>query len=829
MVPKRFRVAFSFTREKRVFVQKVAEVLGRCFGLERVLYDKFYEAQFAHADLAFDLPGLYKEADLVVAVLCRDYESNEWCGLEWRAIYSMLMAGDEEKKRVMLSRYQRVDGKGLHGLSGYVDLDDKRPHEFAVLILERLASNEGKERDFYTKLHAEHLVPPPASPSPALHSLIPNNLPRLLPFFGREKELGEIVKALDPASRSWGTLIDGDGGIGKTSLAVRAAYDCPPEHFERIVFVSLKKYVLDDHGLRSMGAFALTSWLEMLNEMARVLELPEVPKADEKQRARVLRDALAGRRILFVLDNLESLSEAEQEELFAFLDFLPGGCKALLTSRAFAGNKVLALDLKQLDEPTALRMLGEIAEHNAAFAKSSVEERIKLHQQTSGNALLLRWVAAQVGRGQCTGLVDALAFLSQCPPKDNPLRYIFEQVVESLSAAEVRILAALTWPAQPIPTEAIAEIAGVELAEARTALKILTNRSLVVPDQEEKEHALVPLVAEFLRLRKPEVVEEVGGRLEKRAYELIMENGGQKHERFPMLDAAWPSVAPALKLLLAGDNDRLQEVCGALQDFLNFTGRWDEWQALCQQAETRALAARDHRNAGWRAYQSGWVHRLRGQPEGILACAERATAHWQQAFPPGSPEQAGVRERSTSLQLRGIGYRLQGDYSAAIAAFRQVVEMLRSLAAESADVSSALNSLAEAERLSGDLDAAGRDYSEGLRVARAVAYAEGVATCTGNLALLALQQGNWVQTESLAREALPLAEKLGRQSLIASDCDCLAEALAQQDRGAEGLPYARRAVAIFTRLGSPKLARAQKTLGRCEQAIVPPAETEIGE
>lgn len=79
---------------------------------------------------------------------------------------------------------------------------------------------------------------------------IPHNLPSLQPFFGREEELRKIADSLDPESRTWGALIDGHGGMGKTSLAVRAAYDAPPDAFEKIVFVSLKSRELDDDGVR---------------------------------------------------------------------------------------------------------------------------------------------------------------------------------------------------------------------------------------------------------------------------------------------------------------------------------------------------------------------------------------------------------------------------------------------------------------------------------------------------------------------------------------------------------------------------------------------------
>jgi len=38
---------------------------------------------------------------------------------------------------------------------------------------------------------------------------------------------------------------------------------------------------------------------------------------------------------------------------------------------------------------------------------------------------------------------------------------------------------------------------------------------------------------------------------------------------------------------------------------LHYQGRWDEWRALTQVAEAKALVAQDFLNAGWRAFDSG--------------------------------------------------------------------------------------------------------------------------------------------------------------------------------------------------------------------------------
>jgi tetratricopeptide (TPR) repeat protein len=266
---------------------------------------------------------------------------------------------------------------------------------------------------------------------------------------------------------------------------------------------------------------------------------------------------------------------------------------------------------------------------------------------------------------------------------------------------------------------------------------------------------------------------------------------------------------------LMGDNDRLQTVCDQLFQFLHFLGKWDNAIWLFEQAEACAIATNDKENAGWQAYRAGAVYSLRNQPDEVLACATRAAAHWRDSTP---------RNKAIVIDLRGLGHRLKEDYPAAIVAYREALDIHRSISSESEDVSIEMNWLAGAELNNGDYDAAERDYREALRIAKIIKDDEGTAIYTCNLALLALDREQWAEAESLAREALALAEKVGRQELIAADCHRLAQALLKQkpkDKSAlseaEGL--SRRAVEIYTRLKSSSLQSAQETLGEIESAM----------
>ncbi len=442
-----------------------------------------------------------------------------------------------------------------------------------------------------------------------------------------------------------------------------------------------------------------------------------------------------------------------------------------------------------------------------------------MYEETGGNPLLLTWTAGQLGRvtGRARTLEEALTRLQEAHRQaaldddNDPLEFIFGDLVETFTAGETAVLAALAHFSQPAKTAWLPPLADLSETATRTALDSLRDRALLLEDDRADTWLLPKLATDYLRRVRPEVVGTCGERLAEQVYALVLENGYNEYVRYPNLEAAWPRIAAALPLLLAGDNRRLQMVCNALYRFLDFSGRWDDRIALSLAAEDRAVLAEDWSSAGWRAYQAGYCHTLRGDAAPVLACAERAAGHWEQAS-------SGAYERATATQLRGHGHRLAEDHAAAIAASREALDLYRGLAPKSRDVASALNSLAAALSDSKQYDEAEPVCRDALALARELPDPDGVATYTGNLADLALDREHWTEAESLAREALKLAEALGRKELIAFDCAHLAQALARQGRSGEGLVHARRAVALYGELRSPDLADAQTTLAECEAA-----------
>ena len=666
-------------------------------------------------------------------------------------------------------------------------------------------------------------IPPSVNSNPAANPTTPftphSTLPSRRPFFGREKERESIANFVQPGHVGWGVVLDGPGGIGKTALAQEAAHLAPAEQYPLKLFVTAKSRRLEPYGEHALLDNRVDDYYALLTEIGLALGRDGIRRIPQAQQADLVRHALMAQRVLLVLDNLESFSREERRRIYDLLERLPSTCKAIVTTRRRDDTAARTLRLDKLDFDAAKQLLADLGKRWEPLTQLTEEELQTLYAETGGNPLLLTWTAGQLGRnqGRCRTVEDAVARLQEAhkrqklDEKNDPLEFIFGDLLDTFTEDETKVLAALAYFTEPARLAWLLPLAELSEIAALTALDDLRDRALLIEDETRGTWLLPALAARFLRLRRPEAVGAAGQRLEAEAYALVTQRGGAANAPFTDLEAAWPSVQAALPLLIAGDNARLQTVCDVLDTFLDYTGRWDVLLKLSQEAEAKALFVGDNHKAGRRAFQAGWVYELKGEAGAVLDCAERCAQHWQQA---GS----GVREQAIAIYLGGLGYQLLKDYPKAITAHEQVLELWRSLNPESGEVAIGLNALAEAKKESGDLDGAEADCNEALRIAHKVGYREGVAYMTGNLAELYLARENWVAAERLANEVMVLAEGIGRVELIAGSSKHLAQALLQQQRASEALTHAQKAVEIFTPLHHRDLAEAEATLAACEAA-----------
>jgi DNA-binding SARP family transcriptional activator len=233
--------------------------------------------------------------------------------------------------------------------------------------------------------------PAPEAPDPAPGSgpVIPR--PTQLPtdigdFTGREtpvEQLCALLLGADPTSSPGAVpiaVVNGAGGLGKTTLAVHAAHQVRAQFPDGQLYVDL------------LGASAEPAQPgEVLARFLRDLGLPgdQVPAHDD-ERAALYRTRLTGRRVLILLDNARDAAQVRQ--------LLPGSssCAVLVTTRNRTPDLVSTrfVDLNVLEDAEALALFARIVGHDRAAAEPDATAEVLV--ACAGLPLAIRICAARL-------------------------------------------------------------------------------------------------------------------------------------------------------------------------------------------------------------------------------------------------------------------------------------------------------------------------------------------------------------------------------------------------------------------------------------------------
>ena len=306
--------------------------------------------------------------------------------------------------------------------------------------------------------------------------------PRMLPrdiasFTGRQQELQELVNAAIGAAESGGVVgiyaISGMAGIGKTALAVHAAYRMLPQFPDGQLFADLRGYTAGQ---------APAEPGEILDMFLRRLgvDAADLP-ANLDERSGMLRDRLASKRILMVLDNVATESQVRP--------LLPGagGSLVVITSRgSLAGLEVdqrIGLDVLPADQATVL--LASLIGPERAAAEPEALRQVRdfcgclpLALRIAGQNLAVRpsWTVAQLARM----LADEQDRLEALKAGDRQVRSAFMVSYRQLPESDARMFRLLgLHPGPDFDIAAAASLAGIDTADAEPVLDRLALAHLI--------------------------------------------------------------------------------------------------------------------------------------------------------------------------------------------------------------------------------------------------------------------------------------------------------------------------------------------------------------
>ncbi|HEU0080074.1 MAG TPA: TIR domain-containing protein, partial [Longimicrobiaceae bacterium] len=300
------------------------------------------------------------ESERTIAVLSPDYLKSNFTAPEWAAAFARDPTG--EKGILVPVRVRECAPEGLLPQIVYIDLVGvASAAEAADRLLKKIKPGRGKpevEPPFPGGKSSSADAPPfPGSTAPTAKPrraalprdpdyLFVNVPPMPTHFVGRDELVAEMVARLTSGTDS-ALSASGQGGVGKTTMAVAIAHDAAVHSYfaDGVLWAGL--------GLSPDVMGALAAWGEALGvDVTRY--------AEASQRVQAIRNRIGLRRLLLVID------DAWEEEAAMLLKCGGPNCCHLLTTRddgiaqVFAGESGKA-KVSVLDEDLAFELLRQLA------------------------------------------------------------------------------------------------------------------------------------------------------------------------------------------------------------------------------------------------------------------------------------------------------------------------------------------------------------------------------------------------------------------------------------------------------------------------------------
>lgn len=328
---------------------------------------------------------------------------------------------------------------------------------------------------------------------PSLSSGVLNNLPKTehgeTGLIGRAETQAKIVQLLETERV---VTIVGEGGIGKTSLALQIGYEFvrdPSKPFESVHWMSLKTESLTVDGIRQISG-ANNTFSEGLSDLAAPIE------SGFRGALVDLAQVLEGTRALICIDNLETASGAEFLELY---DQLPKTVTYLVTSRRGIGQLERRVPIEPLAKKDALHLLNRMIRSRQVPSLKGLSEaaRLSIVETFKANPLAIKWFVLSCEAGKSVQQIRE--------HRADFLDYCIKSVITSVSNPAKEILGILAVANRSVALDALIAMTKLVPDVVFTAVTELVQSALVTttmvsfePPSEELE--ISPSVSEYIQL-----------------------------------------------------------------------------------------------------------------------------------------------------------------------------------------------------------------------------------------------------------------------------------------------------------------------------------------
>lgn len=697
----------------------------------------------------------------------------------------------------------------------------------------------------------------------------PNQLPSsIADFTGREGHLARIRDILTADQRSDSPryavpiiAIAGPGGVGKSTLAVRAAHELSE------AFPDGQLYV--DH----QSASGENRICTLLARLLHALGVPDSAIPDDRaERTQMYRSRLAGKRVLLVLDDV-----ADEDDV---LPLLPGSptCALLATSRTRLAGLPGAhwIDIDAFDRETSLALLTKLvgaarvqAEPDAAAQVIAYCGGLPLALRIAGARLAARpqWRIADLARR----LKDEVNRLDELSYRGLELRSSMNLGFWALSEGAKRLFCLLALPEAPtLPGWVAAVLLETGLGQAERLAEVLVDAQLLEPvhnpdgmagyrfhdlvrvyarerltettTDAERHDALSRVLGAWLALAETAHRKEYGGDytiLHGSAPRWSLPDGVDGDllsDPMSWLDTERAGLVAAVRQAAeAGMDELCWDLALTAVSLFEVKGHVDDWQETTELAYEVCLLAGNRTGCAAMLYSLGTLH-----------VAQKRTYDAERAFDDAFTifqSEGNTHGQALVLRNSALVDRMLGNYDAMWTKYLDALAKMRTVG-DLIGQANILRSMAKFRMDEGDLDEAQQMLGEALELCQSAGYLRGEAQVISRFGELHMRTGQTARARQALNEVLKTVRRIGdrvgeahalyglgivrtREGKLDSAQTTLANALATAvqagDRAIEGQArYALGEIALArgeTAASAVHLTRAQQTFGELGSSL----------
>jgi predicted ATPase len=582
-----------------------------------------------------------------------------------------------------------------------------------------------------------------------LMSLYRTNLPvPATPFLGRESELADVVELISREDVRLLTLT-GPGGTGKTRLALQAAAECSDRYPDGVWWVPLAP-------LReaSLAVPAISQALGVKEEPGRPL-------------AATMQAAIAGRRLLLLVDNLEHLLPDVAGELRG-LSTAPG-VSLLLTSRErlqLQGEQVYPVPTLEKEDGISLflaraRSLDPSFGGNGAVAELCARlDHLPLALELAAARTVVFSPDQLLER--LSQRLDLLKGGRDADPRQHTLRATIEWSYELLLPEEQRLFRSLSVFVGGVTYEAAEAVCGAD----PDTLQSLLDKSLLRRRETElgPRYWMLETIREFAlgHLEESGQAEDLRGRAAELYAAFVEEaeremTGPDQGSWWQRMTDEYPNVTSVLEWACGGGNPGLAlRLTGSLWRYWWQRGHYREGRSWCE----RALAL----DGGEPALRTRAVYSLAnmamgsGDSEEAIHLLEKCLASFR--------EEGDETRVVWTLTDLGIASGKHGRLDDERAYFERALEHARQSGYTRGVGVNCIN-LGGSYLESDELDRAEEFLQQAVTILRELSDDQAAGNVLGALALVDLRRGRVESAKELLRESMVLSRRSDDRLVLA--------------------------------------------------------------